>query len=335
MRHNKILFSIIVPIYKVEKYLKECIDSILNQTYDNFEIILVDDGSPDNSPIICDQYAQKDNRIVVIHKNNGGLVEARKTGAAKAIGEYILCVDGDDWIELTYLQEFADIISQHAPDIICCGYLSAYIDHKVERPLTVPWGFYDKDKIKKIIFPYLIEDEKGRYFRPQLWAKAYRRDLYQQQQQQVSRLVSVGEDHACTKPCIFNAKSMYIYGSCLYNYRQNPESMTNKAKSFSWDGPISIGRHFERQIDMTQYDFQVQVYRNVVHNLFNVAVSQFNRSESYCLIKEDILMHINDPYYRQAIEGCWYKGNWKGTLAKYALKYKLIVLICLFNKTKK
>ena len=90
--------SVIVPIYKVEEYLHRCIDSIINQTYTNLEIILVDDGSPDNCPMICDEYAKKDSRIRVIHKKNGGLSDARNAGLEIATGEYIGFVDSDDWI---------------------------------------------------------------------------------------------------------------------------------------------------------------------------------------------------------------------------------------------
>ena len=93
-------FSIIVPVYNVEKYLTKCIDSILEQTFSDFEVILVDDGSTDNCGIICDQYVEKDDRIQVIHKKNEGLVCARKTGISKASGQYILNVDSDDYISL-------------------------------------------------------------------------------------------------------------------------------------------------------------------------------------------------------------------------------------------
>ena len=96
---DNILITIIVPIYNVQEYLRKCIESIINQSYKNIEIILVDDGSTDESPKICDYYAEIDHRVVVIHKDNGGLVSARKAGTAKAIGDYILNVDGDDWIE--------------------------------------------------------------------------------------------------------------------------------------------------------------------------------------------------------------------------------------------
>lgn len=102
-------FSIIVPIYKVQNYLNECIDSILGQTYTNIEVILVDDGSPDECPAICDSYAARDPRVIVIHKENGGLVSARQAGAQRATGNYICCVDGDDYIAPNYIEKMAEM----------------------------------------------------------------------------------------------------------------------------------------------------------------------------------------------------------------------------------
>ena len=112
------LVSIIVPIYKVEPYLHRCLDSIVNQSYTNLEIILVDDGSPDTCPQICDEYATKDNRIVDIHKNNGGLSDARNVGLDISKGEYITFVDSDDWIDKQYVETLLTLITTENSDIV-------------------------------------------------------------------------------------------------------------------------------------------------------------------------------------------------------------------------
>lgn len=111
------LVSIIVPIYKVEPYLRRCLDSIVNQTYTNLEIILVDDGSPDGCPMICDEYAAKDNRIVVIHKDNGGLSDARNAGLDVCKGDYISFVDSDDWVEMDYVGTLFELLNKNNADI--------------------------------------------------------------------------------------------------------------------------------------------------------------------------------------------------------------------------
>jgi len=131
------LVSIIVPIYKVEPYLRRCLDSIVNQTYTNLEIILVDDGSPDGCPQICDEYAAKDKRIIVIHKENGGLSDARNAGLDICKGEYISFVDSDDWISEKYTESLLDIARKERADIIV-GKFKKIFDEKmyIERDPT-------------------------------------------------------------------------------------------------------------------------------------------------------------------------------------------------------
>ena len=111
------LVSIIVPVYGVEKYLAECVDSILSQTYSNLEVILIDDESPDNCPVICDEYAQKDTRVRVFHKKNGGAGSAKNVGLENATGEYICLVDSDDMLKETFLQELITRLIKEKADI--------------------------------------------------------------------------------------------------------------------------------------------------------------------------------------------------------------------------
>ena len=120
--------SVIVPIYKVEAYLRQCVDSILAQTYKDLDIVLVDDGSTDNCPA-CDAYARKDARVQVVHKPNGGLMSARQAGLRVAKGEYVGFVDGDDWIEPDMYARFAAAITQYAPDMALCEFYYAFADH--------------------------------------------------------------------------------------------------------------------------------------------------------------------------------------------------------------
>lgn len=117
MRWTNLLISIIIPVYKVEKYLKRCVESLINQTYRNIEIILVDDGSPDNCGEICDNYKKQDSRIEVIHKTNGGLSDARNVGLRKAKGDYILFVDSDDYIELNACEDFMKMLGSNEVDV--------------------------------------------------------------------------------------------------------------------------------------------------------------------------------------------------------------------------
>ena len=146
-------FSVIVPIYGIEAYLCQCVDSLLEQSYENFELILVDDGSPDRCPEICDSYARKDQRIRVIHKPNGGLVSARQAGIEVATGEYVVNVDGDDWVSPRMLEEFALRIAQSNADIIMVSHTIVHEDQSVVVEQSFPNGFYDKSAMQREIYP--------------------------------------------------------------------------------------------------------------------------------------------------------------------------------------
>lgn len=138
------LISVIVPIYKVEKYLNKCVDSIINQTYKNLEIILVDDGSPDTCPQICDEYAKQDGRIKVIHKENGGLSDARNAGMKIANGDYISFIDSDDYIAPDMINELYNSIIKFNADIAECNVYNVFED-KIEEYNKDEFAFYDSN----------------------------------------------------------------------------------------------------------------------------------------------------------------------------------------------
>ncbi len=330
---DKIKFSVVVPIYNIENYLNKCIDSLLAQTYGNLEIILVDDGSTDSCSSVCDEYAVKDNRIIVIHKENGGLISARQTGAIRASGDYVACVDGDDWVDEKYFEKFADIIDGHAPDIVCCSNFTSDGENFTPTGINIEEGFYSKEDIEQKIFPFLIEDEYGRYFSTSIWAKIFKRELYLPQQTAVDKRIVIGEDSACVKPCVFNANSIYISSEPLYFYRYNPSSLTKSRKAFDWKGPLYIAMHYENQMDLGKGDLRAQVYRSTVHSLFNVAVSQFNRKEKYRTLAREIKENLKEPFYRTAIENCKFRSK-SGRIALFALKHKSVMLMKLYNKIK-
>lgn len=331
--NKKLLFSIVVPVYGAEKYLNRCVRSIQNQTYQNIEIILVDDGSPDECPAMCDAFAQNDSRIQVLHKANGGQGSARKAGAIVASGDYVCCVDADDEIALNYVERMAEVGEQYCPEMICCGFSWATEGGRKDRPLKNREGFYSRQDIQKEIFPELIQTANAEYFSPSIWGKAIKTELYRKQQLCVDDRLKIGEDGACTIPCVYHAQSMYILRECMYYYWDNNSSMTRNRKAFAWDGPELIAYHLEKRLDMTQFDFRQQWYRKITHELFTVVSSQFYRAESYRTITADIRRHLQEPLYQKAIENSQFEGL-SGKMARLALKHRLFVLIWLFNKLK-
>lgn len=224
------IISIIVPIYNIEDYLCQCLDSLVNQTLRALEIILVDDGSTDKSAEICDEYASKDSRIRVIHKQNEGLVRARKTGLAMASGDLIGFVDGDDWIEPDMFEQLYNAMFEHSVDIVMCG---RYEDTgQICKPVYhgIVEGRYDKNAMKEIVYPHMIVN--GAFFEwgifPGLWDKLFKRKALEKYQMLVDDRLTMGEDAACTYPAILNADSIYVLHKCLYHYRQSANSMVKK-----------------------------------------------------------------------------------------------------------
>lgn len=225
------MISVIIPIYNAQKYLSKCLDSVVNQSYSELEIILVDDGSTDESGKICDEYAMNDKRIKVIHKKNAGLVAARKTGLMASTSKYIAYVDADDWIEPNMMERMYSIMVQEDVDIVMCG---RYEDTE-NLCRSVFHGFregrYDKEELIRLIYPNMICN--GGFFEwgilPNLWDKLYKRECLEEFQMNVDDRLTMGEDAACVYPTILNANSIYIMHECLYHYRQSSLSMVKQA----------------------------------------------------------------------------------------------------------
>ncbi len=327
------MISIIVPVYNACKYLKECVSSLTNQSYNDIEIILVNDGSTDDSPQICDALSEKDSRIQVIHKVNEGVSIARSTGVEASHGEYLCFVDADDWLEKNALEVMIDSVKGVKADIICGGY-SRVAERSITRCNITPGvGYYDRLKIEKEIFPILIESEKASYFSPSLWAKLFKADLYKANQV-VDKKIVMGEDGACVKACISNANSMVILSDYIYNYRIIETSVTFSKKPLPWDGPKLIYEHLHEHIDLGKFDFQMQAYRHTLHNLFNVSLSRFNQNKPYREIVREIRTNLNESCYREAISKAIFSSSIQGKLAEVTLKYRLYFLIFLWHRYK-
>ena len=218
------VFSVIVPIYKVEPYLERCVDSILGQTFSDFELLLIDDGSPDGCPAMCDAYAAKDPRVRVIHKTNGGLVSARNTGIHAAIGEYICYVDGDDWVAENLLKTvYQKAVAPYRPDMVVYSAVKQFEDCGEKIPESVPEGLYPKDKLRSEVYPYMMYDCRkpfcnGLIF-PVAWNKIYKRELLLAHYCTEER-IRMGEDNAFTFECLYTADTVYFCDDILYFYNQ-------------------------------------------------------------------------------------------------------------------
>ena len=209
--------SVVVPVYKVESYLRRCVDSILRQSFTDFELILVDDGSPDNCPAICDEYVVKDGRVHVIHQENGGLSAARNAGIdycfSNSDSEWISFVDSDDWVHCDYLKTLIDLAQEYGVSISVCGYIKRDT-YCLDDPL--------KDKK-----PLMLESNQAYAdyysFCMPAYCKIYRKALFAELRFPPGKL---HEDAFITHLLIFTAERVAISEEKLYYYFSNPESIT-------------------------------------------------------------------------------------------------------------
>lgn len=219
---NNCKVSVVVPIYNVEVYLARCIDSILKQTYSNLEIILVDDGATDGSGEIVDRYASLDNRIIPIHKSNGGLSDARNAGIDVATGEYICFVDSDDLIHPQYVETLLGLCVRNNCDVAQCRFESSSVETFSEDNGTGEVTFYDSMGILNAIYSALnVETIVA-------WNKLYKRELFEQIRYPKGR---IHEDEATSYKVFYKAQKVARIDKVLYLYYQNAGSITKKTYS--------------------------------------------------------------------------------------------------------
>lgn len=330
---NKPYFSVIVPVYNVRNYIDKCIDSILEQTYSNFELILVDDGSTDGSSEICDKRAIDDKRIIVIHKPNGGPTSARKAGAKTARGDHIVCVDGDDWAGKDFLKEANAIIAQYDPDCVQFGY---YEERKgyYEPVIFGKSRCYNKERITREIYPCLVYPNKGKRIPPTIFAKVYKKEMYLEHQLSVDDAVSMGEDGAFTALYTASCNSLYVSDKCVYYYRYNPNSLTKLKRPLSWENSKLIDELLRRKLAKFNYDFKPQISARLLHAVFVAGATQFYRAEPFLKIRREIKEKFSEPYIRKALDETLLSDK-QSRLCYFVVKHKLILLLSLYSKFRK
>ena len=254
------LVSIVVPVYKAEKFLHRCIDSILQQTYRNIEIIIVNDGSPDRSGAICNKHAELDSRINVIHKENEGVSAARNSGLAKASGEYILFVDCDDYLEKTMVEDMLDSAIKHDSDIVLCSY------NQIEKSSRYRVSVDNRDTVysKDEFITYLLNAASEPYFNPP-WNKLFRTNVMKKNSILFNTSFSLGEDFLFNLSVIEHGKIFSTVSASLYNYVAiNPNSLTRKYRPDMWEN--------QRKMFIFYKDFFV---RNGFYEIYKKKVNAF------------------------------------------------------------
>ncbi len=217
MSQEKALISVIIPVYKVEKYVERCIQSVINQTYENLQIILVDDGSPDNCGKICDEYAKKDHRIEVIHKSNGGLSDARNKGLEIAKGEYIGFVDSDDYIEADMYEVLYNLLKQYNADVSICNFYTVSQGKISIKNADNGINEYNRIEILKEI---LLDRNIQSY----AWNKLYKKELFDEIKYPIGKKY---EDIGTTFFLLEKCNKVVVTGKSEYYYINRQDSIVN------------------------------------------------------------------------------------------------------------
>jgi len=229
--------SIIVPIYKVEKYLPKCIDSILSQTFTDFELILVNDGSPDNCGRICDEYAKKDRRVIVVHKENGGLSSARNAGIKLSQGKYIGFVDSDDYIDEKMYEILYNNAELHSSDVVVCDYKKinvndTYDKNRHNNELNI--SHYTNIEALYQLYPQKLEPDMANKGRDVKWNiicnKLFKRGIFEKL---IFKEGRIHEDEFIIHQILYNCTKVTYISTILYFYVQSPNSIMRSTYSKS------------------------------------------------------------------------------------------------------
>lgn len=274
----KPLVSIIVPVYNVENYLKKSLDSLKNQTYENIEIVLIDDGSKDNSGLICDEYAKSDDRFCVFHKENEGVSSARNIGIEKAQGDYIMFLDADDWFEKNAVGKLVDVIEKENVDVVLFEYSVDYDDgkSKVNLHKDIEGTISIENAIMYSITPL------NRF----LWSKIYRADIVKNVR--FDKSLHLGEDTVFACQAMLQGNSAYFLAEPLYHYIQSASSATRKPY---FDKRMLSGKDaYWQLVELCKGNYPNQVtvaLKQYVELLMTIIMDMFkNPKENKALIKE-------------------------------------------------
>ena len=307
------LVSIIIPVYKVEKYLGRCINSAVNQTYHNLEIIVVDDGSPDRCPQLCDEWAAKDSRIRVVHKNNGGLSSARNAGLDICQGEYLCFIDSDDWASNDMVEVLLKCCQTNQAKLAICGRYDVYEEQGIQ---TIGKNLcQDKVMDPKTAVSQMLT---GKEFDCSAWGKLYHRSLWQDFRFPFRRIY---EDVAILYKVVLAADRVALVNKPMYFYLRRPDSITSSSFTEALlDYPYNTRKLLqdlkENQPDLFNYACWTHT-KAVIHVLSKLA-----RSEKSIYIK-----HIN-TFKALSKELFSYRSTW---LCADVFTRKDVLLCCIFS----
>ena len=337
--------SIVVPAYRAEDYLQQCVESILTQTYSNLEAILVDDGSPDKCPILCDMFAETDTRIQVIHKENEGTALARKAGLEAATGEYVLFIDCDDWLEANTISDCMDIVHRDNADCVMFGYVREYLQKSIHNPLFPQSFSYDLAQSEKYVHRRIVGPIGREICEPQrvdnlssFCMRLMKTDIARKVEFVSERIVGTSEDTIFNLYALDGCKISYI-NKCFYHYRKsNAQSITTQHKpdlAEKWDVMYSIMQEY---IDGSgrANEYHTPFLNRVACGMIGLGLNEIGSTESIWKKSQRLRAILDKPLYREAfrqLDTSYCGAKWKlfFLLCKKRWTFLLAVLLKIMN----
>jgi glycosyltransferase involved in cell wall biosynthesis len=283
--------SVIVPVYNVEKYIRKCIDSILSNTFKDFELILVDDCSQDNSLDICDEFSKRDNRVKIIrNKKNTGVSLSRRIGLEASIGEYIQYIDSDDWIENDMIEKMYEKAVSEDFDMVVCDYY--YEDKNIEKIHKQCFNSFKKEIIIKNILSIQIKSV--------LWNKLIKRRLYEKAE---FPKYNRSEDYVITIQNVYNADKIGYINIPLYHYRYNDKSLSNNRETYI-NGRIEENKNWYRVVDLLKekYGNDLRIFEPELSNHINDFKFIYLTDKNLMFNKELYQLYPESGFYKNLLK---------------------------------
>lgn len=325
--------SIVIPCYNVALYVQQCIHSVVKQTYSNIEIIVVNDGSTDNTLAILKEFEKNDQRIILVNQQNQGLSAARNTGIALATGKYITFVDSDDWLALNYLEELVKPLNQF--DLSICSYNKVFKNSIVKRLLNLS-GAFSTQQIQRRMVGLLgseLKDPSAADSLVTVWGKLYKTSQLKHKISFVSTKLIGTEDLLFNLKYLDNVKEVFVIDKPLYFYRKyNDISLTNTYKKDLFEKWLVLFMNVEAHIQHKPSEFYDAFYNRICLSIIGLGLNEVKNPDGFIAQMKNIKKYLNHPLYKNAFTQLKFKHfpwHWKLFFKSAQVQSSFIVLVLL------
>lgn len=334
-------FSIIIPVYNVNNYLSECVNSVLNQTYKEFEVLLIDDGSTDGSSKLCDKYNRENSQVHVFHQKNQGVASARNLGIEQASGDYILFLDSDDWIDSKTLEYLENRLEKKQYDVIIFSYAKEYGDNSYIK-YVIEDNQFSEDELSKVVYRRLFGLTNSELKHPEsleymstCWGKAYRKECLHNCKFQNIEQIGSFEDGLFNMDVLNENTTVEYINKPLYHYRYTKNSLSSKYRSnlqSQWNTLFSIIQQKINENALSN-DYQEAFNNRIALSVLGIGMNEIgNPNLRFFKFNKYIRDYINAKQYRNAVSTMKLKElpfAWKMLLfcCKHRLAFGISVIL--------